>query len=83
MEFHMSSGFWFSSFGVELSETFRITNDGAELLGEFLRKLFMAWFGLYCRGGPWPTNPDHHLRPKCTLWDRVPDTADNSQIHYG
>ncbi|SFG84383.1 Xaa-Pro aminopeptidase [Halopelagius inordinatus] len=40
MTFHMIPGLWFDDFGVELSETFRVTSDGAETLAEFPRKLF-------------------------------------------
>lgn len=42
MTFHMIPGLWFDDFGVELSETFRVTNDGAEVLAEFPRELFTA-----------------------------------------
>jgi ectoine hydrolase len=42
MTFHMIPGLWFDDFGVELSETFRVTNDGAEVLSEFPRELFTA-----------------------------------------
>jgi ectoine hydrolase len=42
MTFHMIPGLWFDDFGVELSETFRVTNGGAEVLSEFPRELFTA-----------------------------------------
>lgn len=42
MTFHMIPGLWFDDFGVELSETFRVTNVGAEVLAEFPRELFTA-----------------------------------------
>jgi ectoine hydrolase len=42
MTFHMIPGLWFDDFGVELSETFRVTNDGTEVLSEFPRELFTA-----------------------------------------
>ena len=40
MTFHTIPGLWFDDFGVELSETFRVTSSGAEVLAEFPRKLF-------------------------------------------
>ena len=40
MTFHMIPGLWFDDFGVELSETFRITSNGAEVLADFPRELF-------------------------------------------
>jgi Xaa-Pro aminopeptidase len=42
MTFHMIPGLWFDDFGVELSETFRVTSSGAETLADFPRKLFSA-----------------------------------------
>jgi hypothetical protein len=78
----MIFGLWFSDFYVELTETFQVPNNGAEVLTEFLQKLFTGWHGLYCRGEPWLDNPDHHLRPWCTLMNHIPTTADSSQIHY-
>jgi Xaa-Pro aminopeptidase len=42
MTFHMIPGLWFDDFGAELSETFRVTSNGAETLAEFPRKLFSA-----------------------------------------
>nr|WP_303659918.1 PD-(D/E)XK nuclease family protein [Haladaptatus halobius] len=35
-------GRWFDDFGVEMSETFRVTTNGAEVLAEFPRELFTA-----------------------------------------
>lgn len=40
MTFHMIPGLWFDDFGVEMSETFRVTSKGAETLADFPRKLF-------------------------------------------
>ena len=40
MTFHMIPGLWFDDFGVEISETFRVTSSGAETLADFPRKLF-------------------------------------------
>ncbi|MFC6823498.1 M24 family metallopeptidase [Halopelagius fulvigenes] len=40
MTFHAIPGLWFDDFGIELSETFRVTSNGAETLAEFPRKLF-------------------------------------------
>jgi Xaa-Pro aminopeptidase len=40
MTFHVIPGLWFDDFGVELSETFRVTSNGAEVLADFPRKLF-------------------------------------------
>ena len=40
MTFHMIPGIWQRDFGVEISETFHVTSDGAETLAEFPRKLF-------------------------------------------
>ncbi|GAA0234858.1 ectoine hydrolase DoeA [Halobacterium noricense] len=42
MTFHTIPGLWFDDFGVELSETFRVTSNGAEVLAEFPRELFTA-----------------------------------------
>jgi Xaa-Pro aminopeptidase len=42
MTFHMIPGLWFDDFGVELSETFRVTEDGVEVLAEFPRELFRS-----------------------------------------
>ncbi|WP_290819064.1 M24 family metallopeptidase [Halovivax sp.] len=40
MTFHTIPGIWGDDFGVEISETFRVTSDGAEPLAEFPRTLF-------------------------------------------
>jgi Xaa-Pro aminopeptidase len=40
MTFHTIPGLWFDDFGVELSETFRVTASGAEPLADFPRRLF-------------------------------------------
>lgn len=42
MTFHTIPGLWFDDFGVELSETFRVTANGAEVLADFPRRLFTA-----------------------------------------
>jgi Xaa-Pro aminopeptidase len=42
MTFHTIPGLWFDDFGVELSETFRVTSTGAEPLADFPRTLFTA-----------------------------------------
>ena len=42
MTFHMIPGLWEDDFGVELSETFRVTSAGAETLADFPRELFTA-----------------------------------------
>ena len=39
MTFHLIPGIWYDEFGVEISETFRVTNDGAETFAEFPREL--------------------------------------------
>lgn len=40
MTFHMIPGIWFDDYGIEISETFRVTKTGAETLAEFPRELF-------------------------------------------
>ena len=42
MTFHTIPALWFDEFGVELSETFRVTATGVETLAEFPRRLFTA-----------------------------------------
>ena len=42
MTFHMIPGIWGDDFGVEISETFHVTGNGAETLAEFPRELFTA-----------------------------------------
>lgn len=41
MTFHIIPGIWFDSYGVEFSESFRVTEKGYELLANFPRKLFV------------------------------------------
>lgn len=41
MTFHMIPGIWLDNFGVELSETFRVTETGCETLANFPRELFI------------------------------------------
>ncbi|WP_321112542.1 M24 family metallopeptidase [Halorussus salinisoli] len=40
MVFHMIPGIWFDDFGFELSETFRVTETGAERFSDFSQELF-------------------------------------------
>ncbi|WP_135822329.1 M24 family metallopeptidase [Halostella litorea] len=40
MTFHMIPGIWQDDVGTELSETFHVTSDGAEVLADFPRELF-------------------------------------------
>ncbi|MCU4799246.1 M24 family metallopeptidase [Halobacteria archaeon HArc-gm2] len=42
MTFHMIPGIWTGDVGVEISETFHVTSDGAETLADFPRRLFSA-----------------------------------------
>ncbi len=42
MTFHMIPGIWFDDFGVEISETFRVTKNGVETLADFDRDLFVV-----------------------------------------
>jgi Xaa-Pro aminopeptidase len=42
MTFHMIPGIWTGDVGVEISETFHVTGDGAETLADFPRRLFSA-----------------------------------------
>jgi len=42
MTFHVIPGIWFDDFGVEISETVRVTSDGAETLADFDRELFVV-----------------------------------------
>lgn len=44
MTFHMIPGMWFDSYGVELSETFRVTETGCEVLATFPREIFQCPF---------------------------------------
>ncbi|WP_053220092.1 M24 family metallopeptidase [Virgibacillus senegalensis] len=41
MTFHMIPGIWFDSYGVEISETFQVTETGCSTLTTFPRKLFI------------------------------------------
>lgn len=41
MTFHMIPGMWYDDWGVELSETFRVTEDGVEVLSHYPRKLLV------------------------------------------
>ena len=40
MTFHLIPGIWYDEFGVEISETFRVTADGAETFADFPRTPF-------------------------------------------
>ena len=41
MVFHMIPAIWFDTFGMEISETFRVTETGVEVLADVDRKLFI------------------------------------------
>lgn len=41
MVFHMIPGIWFDTYGIEISETFRVTETGVEVLANVDRKLFI------------------------------------------
>jgi ectoine hydrolase len=41
MTFHMIPGIWLDKYGVELSESFRVTETGCEVLANFPRELFI------------------------------------------
>jgi ectoine hydrolase len=41
MTFHMIPGIWLDDYGVEISESFRVTEKGCETLANFPRKLFI------------------------------------------
>ena len=41
MTFHLMLGMWMEGWGYELSETFRVTPDGHELLADFPKQLFV------------------------------------------
>lgn len=41
MVFHMIPGIWLDKYGVEISETFRVTETGVEVLADVERKLFV------------------------------------------
>src|SRR5699024_1441200 len=40
MDFHMIPGIWLDHIGIEISETFRVTETGVEILADVDRKLF-------------------------------------------
>lgn len=42
MTFHLIPGIWNDDFGVEISESFRVTKTGAEAFADFPRKLFVT-----------------------------------------
>lgn len=41
MVFHMIPGVWFDDYGIEMSESVRVTEDGAEVLADFPRELIV------------------------------------------
>jgi Xaa-Pro dipeptidase len=41
MTFHCIPGIWLDDYGVELSESFRVTENGIEVFANFPRKLFV------------------------------------------
>lgn len=41
MVFHMIPGIWMDTYGIEISETFRVTEKGCEILADVERKLFI------------------------------------------
>ncbi|WP_418895869.1 M24 family metallopeptidase [Sporosarcina cyprini] len=41
MTFHMIPGLWFDDYGIEISETFRVTENGCEVLTDFHRGLIV------------------------------------------
>ncbi|XBD02148.1 M24 family metallopeptidase [Pseudalkalibacillus hwajinpoensis] len=42
MTFHMIPGIWYDNFGIEISESFRVTETGSEILADMPRKLITA-----------------------------------------
>lgn len=42
MTFHLIPGIWLDDYGVEISESIRVTDDGVEVFSEFPRELFIA-----------------------------------------
>jgi len=42
MTFHVIAGMWEDEFGIEVSETIRVTEDGHEVFGDIPRKLFVV-----------------------------------------
>ena len=41
MTFHLMLGMWMEGWGFELSDTFRVTETGHEVLADFPRQLFV------------------------------------------
>ncbi|WP_254546670.1 M24 family metallopeptidase [Halomarina pelagica] len=41
MVFHLIPGVWFDDYGIEISESFRVTGDGAETFADFPRELIV------------------------------------------
>ncbi len=41
MTFHLIPGLWFDNYGIEISESFRVTETGCEVLTNFPRQLFV------------------------------------------
>lgn len=41
MTFHLIPGLWFEDYGIEISETFRVTKNGCEVLTNFQRELLI------------------------------------------
>ncbi|MGA9174215.1 MAG: ectoine hydrolase DoeA, partial [Thermoactinomyces sp.] len=41
MTFHLIPGIWLDKIGVEISESFRVTENGAEVLANVPRQLFV------------------------------------------
>lgn len=41
MTFHMIPGIWLDDFGIEISESFRVTEKGCEVLADFPRELLV------------------------------------------
>ncbi|MFD1036914.1 M24 family metallopeptidase [Virgibacillus byunsanensis] len=41
MTFHLIPGLWFDQYGIEISESFRVTNSGCEILTNFSRELIV------------------------------------------
>ena len=41
MTFHMIPGLWFDDYGIEISESFRVTENGCEVLADYRRELII------------------------------------------
>lgn len=41
MTFHLIPGLWFDDYGIEISESFRVTENGCEVLANFPRELII------------------------------------------